>query len=131
MLNRTATSYRATGQAGFSGLVAGVFLAVCGCASAPQTGEMTPELRDDTAITSRQIAVSVGLNGQLGWEGRKVSRNELSELMRDAALGSTPLVLVVVPASDKVLYGDVMDVMSMASRYGIEARLANKSGAGQ
>ncbi|MFT3725140.1 MAG: hypothetical protein QM773_16335 [Hyphomonadaceae bacterium] len=129
MLNRTATSYRATGRAGFSGLVASVFLAAC--ASAPQTGEMTPELRDDTAITSRQIAVSVGLNGQLGWEGRQVARNELAELMRDAALGSTPLVLVVVPASEEVMYGDVMDVMSMASRYGIEARLANKSGAGQ
>lgn len=129
MLNRTVTSYRATGRAGFSGLVASVFLAAC--ASAPQTGEMTPELRDDTAITSRQIAVSVGLQGQLGWEGRHVSRSEIAELMRDAALGSTPLVLVVVPASDDVMYEDVMDVMSMASRYGIEARLANKSGAAQ
>ena len=42
--------------------------------------------------------------------------------MREAAMGSTPLLLVVVPASGDVRYGDVEGVMQMAQARGIEAR---------
>ncbi len=124
MLRTNVTDRQATGAAGLSialALVAGVLPAACAAAPAM---DMTPELRDAAAVTSRQIAVTVGLKGELGWQGRQVSAGELGDLMREAAMGSTPLLLVVVPASGDVRYGDVAGVMQMAQARGIEARIA-------
>ena len=91
MQTRIAPSGRMTGIAG-AVVLAGAFLAACG--TAPADMQMTPEVRDAGAITARQVAVTVGVAGELGWEGRPVSRQELDELMRDAAAGaprSTPV----------------------------------------
>jgi hypothetical protein len=123
MLIRSATSSRMAEHAGMTGVFALAGALLAACASVPAM-EMTPELRDAEAVTSRQIAVSVDAAGGVAWEGRAVSREELADLMRDAAMGSPQLLLVVVPASGDVRYGDILSVMQLARMRGIQARIA-------
>lgn len=122
MPRRIATSRDATSGAGAAGAAALAGMLLAACAGSPAM-EMTPELRDGAAVTSRQIAVTVGLRGELGWQGRQVAITELGDLMREAAMGASPLLLVVVPISGDVRYGDIQSVMQMARSRGIEARI--------
>lgn len=115
-----------------AGLVAlsGVAFAACGHQE-PRTLDIRAEEMETGWQASRQVAVQVKLDGSVAWEGRAVSEAELGTLMRQAAVGSPELLLVVVPAADEVRYGDVMKVMQMASMYGIEAKISQTGGSAE
>ena len=119
----------ATNRAGLTGLLAlsGAFLAGCGH-QGPRPLEIHAEELESGWSASRQVAVKVGPDGSVAWEGRAVSQDEFAVLMRQAAVGSAELLLVVVPASDQVRYGEMAEVVQMASMYGIDATISQTGG---
>jgi biopolymer transport protein ExbD len=125
MLTRVATS-RTTGRARVRGAFALASVVLSACTHAPDTFEMTPVEADPSAVSSRQVVVSVGPKGELVWQGRNVTAEELGDLMQAAAMGSPRLLLVVAPASGEVRYEDVATVVNMARARGIETRIAPK-----
>lgn len=116
-----------TGRTGACAL-AGALLAACGHQEPATLQVLGVEEIDSGWRESRQVAVKVDAGGAVAWDGKRVSREELGGLMRQAALGSPELLLVVAAGSGDVKYGDLVQVMQMASSYGIETRLAGTEG---
>jgi len=116
-------------------LAAGLWVAVIGL-QACAYGDPEPatvavfgaDERDGASTALRQIAVRVEPGGDVQWEGRSVTPEELQMLMQQAAIGSSDHLLVAVSAAGEVRYGDVIRVMQMARMYGIETKLADLLG---
>jgi hypothetical protein len=118
--------------AGMTGLLAlsGASLAAC-AHEEPWGADVRPQEIGGGWSASRQVAVRVETDGSVAWEGRAVSREELETLMRQAALSSPKLLLVVVPVSDQVRYGEVLQIVQMASMYGIETEIGETGGSAE